>query len=196
MRAAAEVLEGTVAVEGDGLRTLVANQVLDQLDLVVLALLAKELSGLLGGDVTSLERLVGLDVLSHPLLDPRQILLTGAPVGELDVVVEAVLDRRSDGDLGAGPEVEDGLGEDVRSVVANQLERLRTAVGDDLDRLPAGERCREVAQLAVDLDRQRRPGEARADRGSGVRARRAGVQLEIGAVGQVHLDLLGGGHRG
>src|SRR5207342_1065233 len=43
VRPAAEVLEGAVPVEGDRLRPLIPDQVLDQLHLVVLALVAKEL---------------------------------------------------------------------------------------------------------------------------------------------------------
>ncbi len=46
MRAAAEVLEGAVAVEGDRLDPLVADEVLDQLDLEALVLAAEELDRL------------------------------------------------------------------------------------------------------------------------------------------------------
>ena len=54
MRAAAEVLEGPVAVQRDGLDALVADQVLDQLDLVGLVLAAKALDRL--GDAAASER--------------------------------------------------------------------------------------------------------------------------------------------
>ena len=76
MRPAAEVLEGPVAIERDRLRPLVADEVLDQLDLVVLALVPEVLDRLLRRELAPLEGLVGLDVLGHPLLDPRQVLLS------------------------------------------------------------------------------------------------------------------------
>src|SRR5687767_1469564 len=62
VRAAAEVLEGPVAIERDGLGPLAADEVLDQLDLVVLALAAELLDRLGRRNVAALERLVGLDV--------------------------------------------------------------------------------------------------------------------------------------
>src|SRR3954453_6432832 len=71
VRAAAEVDERAVAVERDGLDALVAHEVLDQLDLVVLALGPEALERLLDGEVGALEGLVGADVLPHPFLDAR-----------------------------------------------------------------------------------------------------------------------------
>ena len=49
--------------------------------------------------------------------------------------------------------------------MAQQLQRVRVLAGDDLD---LGVRCRsarQIPQLAVDLDGERRLGQARADRG-------------------------------
>src|SRR5215216_6057954 len=54
VRAAAEVREGTVAVERHGLDTLVAHEVLDQLDLVVLALGPEALDGIAGRQLAAL----------------------------------------------------------------------------------------------------------------------------------------------
>ena len=69
---------------------------------------------------------------------------------ELEVVVEAVLDRRADRHLGARVELLDRLGHHVGGVVADQLQRLGVAVGEDRDLGAVRERRREVAQLAVD----------------------------------------------
>ena len=113
-------------------------------------------------------------------------------VGELDVVVEAVGDRRADRDLRLRPELQHGLGQDVGRVVADQLERLGDLVGDDLDLLAAAQGRREVAQLAVVLDRERGLGEAGADRRRGVRAGGSGLQRELRAVGKLDLDLVSG----
>src|SRR5438067_6392644 len=187
VRAAAEVGEGTVAVERHG----GLAEVFDELDLVALALVLEALDGLLGGNVRALERLVGLDVLAHLLLDALEVGVRDLhSLGEVEVVVEAVLDRRADGHLSAWVELEHGLGEHVGGVVAEEGEGVRAAVGDDLDRLAVVQRRRQVAQIAVHLDRQRRPRQTLADRARGIRAGGAVLELELLAVGEgdVHAD--------
>ena len=103
VRAAAEVLERAVAIERDRLDPFVADQVLDQLDLEALVLVAEDLDRLGDRDVAALEALVGGDVSAHRLLDLRQVIFGDPCIGrELEVVVEAGLDRRPDRHLGAG----------------------------------------------------------------------------------------------
>ena len=183
VRPAAEVGEGAVAVERDGLDALVAHEVPDQLDLVVLALALEALDRVLHRHVAALERLVGLDVLAHLRLDALEVGVRDLhPVGEVEVVVEAVVDRRADRDLGAGVELEHGLGEHVGGVVAEQVEGLGALVGDDRDRLALVEGSAQIAQVAVDLDRQRRACQALADCACGVGAGGAVLQLELVAV--------------
>ena len=159
VRPAAEVEEGAVAVHRDVVHALVADQVLDQLDLVVLALAREVVERLAGGPLAALERLVGLDVLAHLLLDARQVVLGEAhALGEVEVVVEAVLDRGPDRDLGARPQLGDRLGHHVRGVVADEPQAVVVAGGGDLDARAVGQRRVEVAQLAVHLDRPAPPG--------------------------------------
>ncbi len=50
-----------------------------------------------------------------------------------EVVIEAVLDHRADGHLRAGPQRLHGLGQHVRGVVADQLQRARVVAGDEFD---------------------------------------------------------------
>ena len=134
VRAAAQVGEGAVAVERDGLHALVSHQVLDQLDLVVLPLAAEALDRVGHRDVLALEVLVGLDVLAHLGLDALEVVLGDLhAVRELEVVVEAVLDRGADRDLHARVELHHRGGEHVRGVVADQPEAVLVAAGDDLD---------------------------------------------------------------
>ena len=155
MRPAAQVGEGAVGVQRHGLDALVADQVLDQLDLVVLLLCAKAVERLGYGHLLAHERLVGVDVLLHPRLDPLEVGVGDRDPGrELEVVVEAVLDRRADRDLDPRVEVEHGRREYVRGVVADQGQGvLAAALGDDLELLrgagAVGQRAREVAQLVV-----------------------------------------------
>ena len=103
---AAEVREGTVRVEGDRLQRLIrsgrADEVVDQLDLVVLALREEALARLRRSDVLAREGLRRLDVLTHALFDPREVPLGDRrPLGKVEVVVEALRDRRADRDLHA-----------------------------------------------------------------------------------------------
>jgi hypothetical protein len=191
VRAAAQVGEGAVGVERDGPHAVVAHEVLDELDLVVLALGAEALERLGHGDVLAREGLVGGDVLAHARLDGLEVgVRDGDAVGELEVVVEAVLDRRPDRDLHARIELEDGRGQDVRGVVADEVQGLLpAALGHDLQRLAGLQRRREVADAAVLLDGQRGARQPRADLGGSVGARGAFGQLERVAVGEGDLHL-------
>ena len=82
-----------------------------------------------------------------------------------EVVIEAVVGRRAEGDLRAGKQVLHRLGEDMREIVADQLERiLLVARRHQRERGIALERPVEVAQFAIDPRRQRRLGQARPDR--------------------------------
>ena len=88
-------------------------------------------------------------------------------LGELEVVIEAVLDRRADRDLHARVEAADRLGEQVRRRVAKHRERVRVvavAGREDLDPLAGAEREAQVLQLAVLAHEHRLLRELRADR--------------------------------
>ena len=160
VRAAAQVDEGALAVERD---VLVRRDRRDDLGLVVLAHALEELHGLVARHQRAHDRLVLPRELDHPLLDRGEVLgRERALVAE--VVVEAVLDHRADRDLGLGEELLHRVGEQVGGRVANHLEPLRIAIGDDGDRSVAVDAVRGVDELAVDLAGQRGLGEAGADR--------------------------------
>ena len=74
-----------------------------------------------GDSSLQLERMVGGDALAHPLLDRGQVVGRQRP-GQLEVVVEAVIDDRPDPELRAGEQVEHRLGQDVRGGVAHRPE--------------------------------------------------------------------------
>src|SRR5215217_7163148 len=108
VRAAAEVGERPVlAVEGD-----VPFRRADELDLVVLALLGEVALGFVARDLPALPRPTLLELSQHLRLDPLELLL-GDRLRELEVVVEAVLDRGPDRDLDARIEAADRLREQV-----------------------------------------------------------------------------------
>ena len=67
------------------------------------------------------KRLVRLDHPLHFLLDLGKILWRDA-MRHFHVVIKAVLNRRSGGELGVGPELGDGGGQDMRAGVAEALQ--------------------------------------------------------------------------
>ncbi len=158
---AAQVDEVALAVEAD---VLVRRDGLDDLRLVLLADRLEELHGVVALPHLARDRDVALRELAHALLDRREVLgREGALVAE--VVVEAVLDHRADGDLRFGEELLHRVGEQVRRRVADEVEPLRVPVGDDGERRVALDPERRVHQRAVHLAGERGLGEAGADRG-------------------------------
>ena len=129
MRAAAEIEPVALLVDLD---LLVFRNGVDQLDLEALALVAEDALGLLARPHFLGERFVARDDLAHLLLDRGEILRRERLVAE-EVVIEAVLDHRADGDLRAGPQRLHGFGQHVRGVVADQFERARVVAGEELD---------------------------------------------------------------
>ena len=124
---------------------------------------------------------LGLDRLEVALADRLR---------ELEVVVEAVLDRRADRDLHAGIEPADRLGEQVRARMAQHVERIgigAVARRQELDRLAVRERKADVLDGAVRAHEHCLLGELRPDRARGVEAGRAVGELELLAVGEDHL---------
>ncbi len=110
MTAAAQIGEGAVAVQGDA-RAL--GERVDELDLVGLPALEEVLDGLLPRDLALHEGIADLDDVGHDPFELAQILV-GERVLGVEVVVEARVDRRADGELGLGPDALDRVGEHVR----------------------------------------------------------------------------------
>src|SRR5262249_1773334 len=146
VRAAAEVRELALRVERD-----VSFGRVDELDLVLLALLGEELLRLLGRDLFA-RPLTALVELPLDLRLDRLERLFADRLRELEVVVEAVLDRRADRDLRPRVEPAHGLGEEVRRRMAQDVKRVgivRVARRQDLDRLPVLERQANILDAAV-----------------------------------------------
>ena len=129
MRTAAQIEPVALLVDLD---LLVFRDGVDQFDLEQLALVAKNLLGLLARPHFLGERFVARDDLAHLLLDGGEILRRERLVAE-EVVIEAVLDHRPDGDLRAGPQRLHGFGQHMRGVVADEFERARIVAGQKFD---------------------------------------------------------------
>ena len=72
-------------------------------------------------DFDALEGVVRFRLLLHLGFDLREVVGRDA-VRQFDVVVEAVLDRRTGGELRFRPDLEDGRGQDVRGGMAQPLD--------------------------------------------------------------------------
>jgi hypothetical protein len=129
VRPAAEVDESALLVDAD---RLVGGQVADDLRLVQLAKALEIGDRSVAVPDLARDRLVAGDDLGHPRLDLFQIL-GGKRLGPCEVVIEPVLDRRADRDLGIGIELLDRLGHDMGGVVAQQFQRVVVLGGDDRD---------------------------------------------------------------
>ena len=189
----AEVDELALAVDRD---LLVVGEVADDLGLVVLADRIEEPDRVVALPDLAGDGLVAGDDLAHARLHRLEIgRREGLVAGE--VVVEAVLDGRPDGDLDVRVELLRGLGEGMGGVVADEFEDFGVGVlaGYDLDGAVRGDGPREVAEAAVEADRERGLGEAGRDRGGDVVSRDGTRVGALGAVGERERDGFGlGGH--
>ena len=102
------------------------------------------------------EPLPFLDDLGHRLLELAKII-RGEGLGQVEVVVEAVGDRRPDAELRLGVSRLDGLGGDVRGGVPEDVQPLRAVDHDRLDDVAVAHRQMQVARLAVDPSRDDGP---------------------------------------
>ena len=103
-------------------------------DLGLERLISEEGETSLDGVLVSDEGLVLFDDVAHRRLDASQIIVTESlATGELEVVIEAILDNRPDGEVGSRPEPEDRLGQDVCSRVPQYLPASRRRGCEDFD---------------------------------------------------------------
>ena len=146
VRAEAEVYEAlTVAVVGDG---TIARRLAGQLagggagrdlldDLALVGMPGEQFQRLGRIGLVAFEGLVGIDDEAHTHLDRLQVLVAeGGATGQLEVVVEAVLDRWADGVGGAGPQVQHGLGQHVGRRMPDRVEPVIAARRHDRHRGP------------------------------------------------------------
>ena len=128
-----------------------------------------------------------VDDLVHARLDRLEVRRREGLLA-VKIVVEAVFRRRAEGDLRTGIKLLHRLGQDMGGVVPDQLQRRVVLERDDFDRRIRLDRAGEIAQFAVDPDRQRRFRQARTDRGRDIRARHRRRILPDAAVGQGDRD--------
>ena len=163
----------------------------DQLGLVVLADGLEMLDRLIARPHFAARRQVRLHDLVHLGFDLRQVFGRERGVAR-EVVVEAVVDGRADGHLGAGIKRLYRHGEDMCRVVADQLQRLVIFLGDDADLGVVLDGPEQVVFRPVDFQDQSRFGQTRTDGGRDLAARHAARKRHRLAVRQSDGDLGGG----
>ena len=116
---------------------------LDDLDLV--RLIGEQLLGLVHRHLGTHERLIGLHDGTHLCLDRHQIVVVeGLAVGKFEVIIEAVLDRRSDRELGAREQPCDGLRHHVGGRVPQHMAAVLGVLGDDRHSAARWERSGQI----------------------------------------------------
>ena len=120
MRAGAEVGKIALLIEAD---RFAFRQVFDEFHLVGFFLFLHQGDRFRARQFKTLDGPVFLDDLLHFLFDLRKVVL-GDGRFKIDIIIEAVRDRRADGKLRRGIQPLDGLGHDMGSAVA---ERGKTA---------------------------------------------------------------------
>lgn len=144
------VVDGQLAAAHLDVRAVVGGRgTLDADELQLVRLVGELLAGRLVGDDAAGEALAALLDLLHLLLDGLEVI-GGEGAGHVEVVVEAVLDRRADAQLGLGEQLLHGLRHDVRGRVAQDVEAVRGGDLHRLDGLAALHLVREVLELARD----------------------------------------------
>ena len=186
MRAEAHVEPVALLVDRDD---LVLGQLVGPLGFELLAVLDEVVLDLGAVPHRPLDRQIAVDDLAHPLLDLGEILGREGLLAD-EVVIEAVLRRGTERDLRSGVELLHRLGQHVRRVVAQQLERVRVARCHDADLGVAIDHMGEVDHLAVDTKCQGSLGEAGTDRGGDLCAAHRFVKGSDGTVRQGNIDHL------
>lgn len=181
------VVDGQLAAAHLDVRAVVrGGGALDADELQLVRLVGELLAGGLVGDHPAGEPLSPLLDLLHLLLDGLEVLGREGPL-DVEVVVEAVLDRRADAQLGLGEELLHRLCHHVRGGVPQDVQAVLGGDLDGLDGLAVPELVREVLQL---------PGDPRGDDGAlpgeelrGRRARRHHVLFPLGIALDDHTDV-------
>ena len=154
-------------------------------DLALEGLVAEELEALGDGVLVTDERLLLGHDGPHLRGDPLEVLVgeVGA-ARELEVVVEAVLDDRADGEVGPRPQPEHGLGQHVGRRVAQHLPTERGGAGHHGHLGAVGQHGGQVDRHAVEGGGHRRLGQAGTDRLGELQGGRSRLELLGAAIGE------------
>ena len=179
VRPATDVEPVTLAIDGDFLT--LRDDVVDDLDLVMLAEPAEDRLGLLAVQHFALDGQVALDDLAHARLDLFEVNRCKS-LAACKVVIKAVLDGRPDGDLGPRKKLLHRLGHDVGGVVAQKLQRLVAFARHDGYLGIAIHDAAGIHHLTIHAARERGLCQAGTDIGSNVRNGNRAGEIATGTV--------------
>jgi len=161
VRATAKVDEIAFAVERN---LLIGGNGANQLGLVFFTEIEEELDRIVARPYFPCYRNILLGQLSHALFDRHQVFRGKRTlVGE--VVIEAVFDDRSNGDLCVGEQLLDRISKQMGGRVTDQLEAVRVALGHDSQIDIFFDQIRGIDQIAIDLAAQCSASQASTDAG-------------------------------
>ena len=150
-RVGVAVVADNVAAQLTGIvgTSVAARDLVDDFELV--RFIFEKTSGLLDRNLVAVEGLIGFHQLAHTILDRLQIIVgKGLSVRQVEVVVEAVFDRRTDRKGGAGVQIEDRLSHQVRRRMAQRFKTEVIAVGNQRYLRTVAKRNIEVHSLTID----------------------------------------------
>ena len=147
MRTRAQIGEIALTIEGDH---RVLGQIVDQLDLVRLTFGLHQFQRLGAGQLKALERVIRLDDALHFLFDLLEIVGRKG-LGAIKVIVETVVDSRTDGQLGIRIERLDRLRQHMGRSVAVNAAAFLVRKGQKLNFAVVVDHGFEVFHFAVDL---------------------------------------------
>ena len=127
MRAATQVFEGSLSVQRD---VFVGGNAGDDFSLVMLAQPLEIIDGFVARQHPTHHWLVFDSQFGHLFFNGYQVLGGERPL-VTEIIIKAVLDHRTDGDLGVGKQLLDRVGQQVRCGVADHVQPFRILGSDD-----------------------------------------------------------------
>ena len=157
--ATAQIFKRAVAVQRD---IFVGRNAGDDLGFVVLADAFEMRHGFVARQHAAGDGFIFGDEFGHALFNRHQIFWRERALVR-KIVEKSVFNHRPDGDLRIREQFLDGIRQQVRSTVANQLQAVSIFGCDDGNRTVLADKKAGIDQLAIDLAAQRRFGQAGAD---------------------------------
>ena len=191
MRPPAEVHEGVVAVNGDRVGRFHLRSVHRKDDLGLVGMVTKQFEAGLAGHLLAYECLVGGDYPLHLCFDLPEVI-GRERAADVEVVVEAVGYRRTDGEGGPFEQVENRLGQHMSGRVPHDSATLLGGFGNDREPPTGIYRAVEIRRYTINCHCNRGCGQARTDRLGYLPPGCAAVMDSDCVVGKDQLD----GHHG
>ena len=178
MRTTAEVGEVALGICGD----CAVFKFADELAFVGFAAVTEHLQGIGLGDIAAHDRLFGACKLEHFLFYLGEVGCCNLIFARVDVIVETILDGRTDAEFNTGIKLLKGFGQQVRRAVPEGVFAFWVFPFEELDGGVVVDGTRNVPVFAVDRRGQYLAGELRTKRASNVKRRHAALKFALTAI--------------